>query len=73
MFNVDNYIWTKIESSGVPPSPRSGCQLLLHPNQNAVLLYGGYSKINIKKDVDRGTVLSDMFLLSLQNSKSNYA
>ena len=69
MFNVDNYTWTKIDASGIPPSPRSGCQLVLHPNQQSIIVYGGYSKINVKKDIDRGTILSDMFLLSSQSNK----
>ncbi|CAD5117128.1 DgyrCDS5936 [Dimorphilus gyrociliatus] len=70
MFNVDNYTWTKIDTCGIPPSPRSGCQLVLHPNQQSIIVYGGYSKVNVKKDIDRGTILSDMFLLSSQNNET---
>ena len=29
-----------------------------------VLVFGGYSKVKVKKDVDQGTVHTDMFLLA---------
>lgn len=28
-----------------------------------ILLYGGYSKDKVKKDIDKGTIHSDMFVL----------
>lgn len=49
--------------SGSPPAPRSGCIVLPTPD-NKILVYGGYSKERVKKDVDKGHVHTDMFLLS---------
>lgn len=48
---------------GTPPSPRSGCQMVPTPD-GKVLIFGGYSKVKIKKDVDKGTVHTDMYLLA---------
>lgn len=62
-FNLDTRVWTKLEPSGTPPSPRSGCQMV-HTPDGKVLIFGGYSKIKVKKDVDKGTVHTDMFLLA---------
>lgn len=47
---------------GIPPLPRSGSILLPIP-ENKLLIYGGYSKERIKKDVDKGYIHSDMFLM----------
>lgn len=54
---------SKIFFVGNPPPPRSGCIVLPTP-ENKILVYGGYSKEKIKKDVDKGHVHTDMFLLS---------
>ena len=48
---------------GNVPTPRSGCIVLPTP-ENKILIYGGYSKERVKKDVDKGHVHMDMFLLS---------
>ncbi|CAL7933535.1 unnamed protein product [Xylocopa violacea] len=63
IFNLDTYVWHKIELSGIPPLPRSGCIILPTP-ENKLLIYGGYSKERIKKDVDKGCIHNDMFLMS---------
>ncbi|XP_034190828.1 kelch domain-containing protein 4 isoform X1 [Osmia lignaria lignaria] len=63
IFNLDTYTWHKIELSGTPPLPRSGCIMLPTPD-NKLLIYGGYSKEKIKKDVDKGYVHNDMFLMT---------
>ncbi|XP_046734105.1 kelch domain-containing protein 4-like [Diprion similis] len=63
VFNLTTYKWNKLEPSGSPPAPRSGCIVLPTPD-NKILVYGGYSKERIKKDVDKGHVHTDMFLLS---------
>ncbi|KAM4722605.1 kelch domain-containing protein 4 [Rhinophrynus dorsalis] len=61
-FNLDSFIWAKLTPSGNGPLPRSGCQMT--PTQDGnVVIYGGYSKQRVKKDVDKGTVHTDMFLL----------
>ncbi|KAG7211505.1 hypothetical protein KM043_010774 [Ampulex compressa] len=62
MFSLETYTWLKLEVSGIPPAPRSGCIVLPTPD-NRLLVYGGYSKTKIKKDVDKGSVHSDMYLL----------
>lgn len=54
---------------GNPPDRRSGCIVLPTPD-NKLLVYGGYSKERIKKDVDKGQIHTDMFLLS-PDSKSH--
>ncbi|XP_003396468.1 kelch domain-containing protein 4 isoform X1 [Bombus terrestris] len=63
IFNLETYVWHKIDVIGTPPFPRSGCILLPTPD-NKLLVYGGYSKERIKKDVDKGCIHSDMFLLT---------
>ena len=50
--------------SGLAPSPRSGCQLAAFQDQRHILVYGGYSKERLKKDVDNGKVHADMFMLT---------
>ncbi|XP_014222983.1 kelch domain-containing protein 4-like [Trichogramma pretiosum] len=62
-FNMATYAWSKLETSGNPPAPRSGCILLPTP-ENKIIVYGGYSKNRVKMDVDKGHVHTDMFLLS---------
>ncbi|XP_076248349.1 kelch domain-containing protein 4 [Calliopsis andreniformis] len=63
IFNLETYVWHKIEVTGTPPPPRSGCIILPTP-ENKLLVYGGYSKEKIKKDVDKGCIHSDMFLMT---------
>ncbi|XP_045462445.1 kelch domain-containing protein 4 [Harmonia axyridis] len=68
-FDLEKYEWKKLEVSGLAPSPRSGCVML--PTQDGrILIYGGYSKENIKKDVDKGIVHSDAFLLQPDKNDS---
>ena len=47
---------------GIAPSPRSGCQMVPLPD-GRVLITGGYSKSKVKKDVDKGIIHTDAFLL----------
>ena len=63
IFNLETLTWSKLEPSGMPPSPRSGCQIATSLDQNRLVIYGGYSKERIKKDIDRGRVHTDMFIL----------
>lgn len=62
-FNLETYKWIKLEPMGTPPAPRSGC-CMVPLNDGRVLIYGGYSKEKLKKDVDKGHVYSDAFLLT---------
>ncbi|CAH1396329.1 unnamed protein product [Nezara viridula] len=61
-FNLDSRTWKKLDPTGTPPSPRSGCQMVSTP-EGKIVIWGGYSKIKIKKDVDKGTTHTDTFLL----------
>ncbi|XP_018561672.1 kelch domain-containing protein 4-like [Anoplophora glabripennis] len=62
-FNTETYTWMKLEAVGVPPAPRSGC-CMVALNDGRVLIFGGYSKEKLKKDVDKGHVHTDAFLLA---------
>ncbi|KAL1116970.1 hypothetical protein AAG570_004298, partial [Ranatra chinensis] len=62
-FDMQTCVWTKLEPTGTPPSPRSGCQMVATP-EGKIVIWGGYSKTKVKKGVDKGVVHSDMFLLS---------
>ncbi|CAH1780098.1 unnamed protein product [Owenia fusiformis] len=61
-FDLENYQWTKLLPSGTPPPPRSGCQMVV--TNNGVVIYGGYSKEKVKRDLDKGITHTDMFLLT---------
>ncbi|XP_050303701.1 kelch domain-containing protein 4 [Anthonomus grandis grandis] len=62
VFDLETYKWKKLEPVGTPPAPRSGC--CMTPLQDSkILVYGGYSKEKIKKDVDKGHVYTDAFVL----------
>ncbi|CAO2609676.1 Kelch domain-containing protein 4 [Lemmus lemmus] len=61
-FSLDTFQWSKLSPSGPGPTPRSGCLMAVTP-QGSIVVYGGYSKQRVKKDVDKGTQHSDMFLL----------
>jgi len=50
-------------STGIPPAPRSGC-VMVALSDGKVLIYGGYSKEKIKREVDKGVIHADMFLLT---------
>ncbi|XP_011706623.1 PREDICTED: kelch domain-containing protein 4 isoform X1 [Wasmannia auropunctata] len=63
IFDLETYTWQKIEPTGVAPAPRSGCILLPTPD-NKIVVYGGYSKEKVKKNIDRGCIHDDMFLLT---------
>uniref|UniRef100_A0A8B9XA13 Kelch domain containing 4 n=1 Tax=Bos mutus grunniens TaxID=30521 RepID=A0A8B9XA13_BOSMU len=65
-FNLDTFTWSKLSPSGTGPTPRSGCQMTVTPQGN-IIIYGGYSKQRVRKDVDRGTQHSDMFLLKAED------
>ncbi|XP_030313513.1 kelch domain-containing protein 4 isoform X2 [Calypte anna] len=66
-FNLDSFTWSKLAPSGIGPAPRSGCQMTTSP-EGSIIIYGGYSKQRIKKDVDKGTLHTDMFLLKAESA-----
>nr|XP_022920971.1 kelch domain-containing protein 4-like [Onthophagus taurus] len=61
-FNTETYSWHKIEAPGSVPNPRSGC-CFVPLNDGKLLVYGGYSKEKLKKDVDKGHFYTDSFSL----------
>ncbi|WAR12766.1 KLDC4-like protein [Mya arenaria] len=63
-FNLDTYTWVQLVVNGNAPSPRSACVLATVADQGKVLVYGGYSKERVKKDVDVGKIHADMFILT---------
>ncbi|NXS89184.1 KLDC4 protein, partial [Erpornis zantholeuca] len=66
-FSLDCFTWSKLAPAGIGPAPRSGCQMTPTPEGN-IIIYGGYSKQRIKKDVDKGTLHTDMFLLKAEGT-----
>ncbi|XP_008309253.1 kelch domain-containing protein 4 [Cynoglossus semilaevis] len=62
-FSLDTFTWSRLSPSGSAPSPRSACQMTSTPDGTGVIIYGGYSKVRVKKDVEKGTIHSDMCLL----------
>ncbi|OCT84541.1 hypothetical protein XELAEV_18022695mg [Xenopus laevis] len=66
-FNLDSFTWAKLSPSGTAPLPRSGCQMITNQD-GSVVIYGGYSKQRVKKDVDKGTIHTDMFLLKQEGT-----
>uniref|UniRef100_A0A224XNU8 Kelch domain-containing protein 4 n=1 Tax=Panstrongylus lignarius TaxID=156445 RepID=A0A224XNU8_9HEMI len=68
-FNLDDRTWTKIEPTGTPPLPRSGCQMVATP-EGKIIIWGGYSKSKAKKDLEIGICHTDMVLLSPEKGDS---
>ncbi|KAG1650850.1 Kelch domain-containing protein 4 [Nymphon striatum] len=70
IFNLDTYSWTKLDTIGNGPSPRSACQLT-STSDGKLIVYGGYSKIKNKKESDSGIAHCDMFSLHQDNHDQN--
>ncbi|KAM4619204.1 kelch domain-containing protein 4 isoform 1-T1 [Polymixia lowei] len=68
-FSLDSFSWSRLSPSGSAPSPRSACQMTSTPDASGVIIYGGYSKVKAKKDVEKGTIHSDMFLLKREGKE----
>lgn len=47
MFSMDKYAWTKIETDGIAPTPRSGVGLGA-VNDEKLVVFGGYTKSSAK-------------------------
>uniref|UniRef100_A0A3Q3XCC4 Uncharacterized protein n=1 Tax=Mola mola TaxID=94237 RepID=A0A3Q3XCC4_MOLML len=72
-FSLDTFSWSRLSPSGSAPSPRSACQMTSTPDGTCVIIYGGYSKVRIKKDVEKGTIHSDMFLLKQEGKEEKWS
>ncbi|XP_059160782.1 kelch domain-containing protein 4-like [Physella acuta] len=68
-FDLETYTWAALTPSGSGPSPRSACVLLPMPDLGKIVVYGGYSKERLKKDVDKGTTHTDMFALMQEKKR----
>lgn len=64
LFDLDERKWSKVDPVNAGPSPRSGCQVAA-TSDGRLIIYGGYSREKLKKDVDRGVAHTDMFILHL--------
>lgn len=49
--------------AGNGPCPRSACQMV-SLSDGRILIYGGYSKEKVKKDVEKGITHTDMYILA---------
>lgn len=70
LFDLDTYTWSKVDPVGKGPCPRSGCQMAALAD-GRLLLYGGYSREKVKKEVDKGIVHTDMYYLQIDERASN--
>lgn len=63
MFSLETYTWHEIKPTGVvkPPPRSAGC--MAATTDGKLLVWGGYSKTAIKKEIDRGVTHTDMFVL----------
>ncbi|KAI4826085.1 hypothetical protein KUCAC02_021735, partial [Chaenocephalus aceratus] len=68
-FSLDTFSWSRLSPSGTAPLPRSACLMTSTPDGVGVIVYGGYSKVRVKKDVEKGTIHSDMFLLKREGKE----
>ncbi|XP_035824341.1 kelch domain-containing protein 4 isoform X2 [Aplysia californica] len=68
-FNLETYTWSLLKPSGTGPSPRSGCVFLPVSDTGRAVVYGGYSKERVKRDVDKGTTHTDMFVLAPEKKR----
>lgn len=63
VFSMETYQWQEISTSGaIKPAPRSAGCMAATPD-GKILIWGGYSKTSVKKEIDRGVTHSDMFSL----------
>lgn len=63
MFSMESYTWQEIKPMGVvQPLPRSAPCMVATPD-GKIIVWGGYSRSPVKKDIDRGVTHNDMFSL----------
>ncbi|ESO83105.1 hypothetical protein LOTGIDRAFT_169748 [Lottia gigantea] len=66
MFDTENYTWSRITTSGITPSPRSGCVLTVNQDTGRIVVYGGFCKEKVKKDEEKGTAFTDLYSLTME-------
>lgn len=62
IFSLETYTWTKIETVGMGPTPRSGV-VMGATEDGKIIINGGYTKTNAKGDAERGVTHQDSFVL----------
>jgi len=62
-FDLETRSWAKLSTVGPEPSPRSACQFF-PTGDGRLVVFGGYCKMKVKKEREKGVVHQDMFLLS---------
>lgn len=69
VFSLETYKWHEIKPTGfLVPAPRSACCMTATPD-GKILIWGGYSKSLVKKDIDKGITHTDMFALVPERKK----
>ncbi|CAG9811391.1 unnamed protein product [Chironomus riparius] len=62
MFSMDKYAWTKVDTDGIAPTPRSGVGLGV-VSDDKIVVFGGYTKSSAKAGSERGQTHADTFIL----------
>ncbi|XP_050398293.1 kelch domain-containing protein 4 [Patella vulgata] len=65
-FDLETYSWSRITATGIPPAPRSGCVMAVNQDSGKIVIYGGFCKEKVKKDVDKPTTYTDLFSLTIE-------
>ncbi|TIB37986.1 hypothetical protein E3P86_01935 [Wallemia ichthyophaga] len=73
VFSMDDFKWRKIDLSPLErkPCPRSGFSLLSCPEQNEVVVYGGFCKTYEKGKRPVAKSLDDCYALKITNDENN--
>ncbi|XP_031635184.1 kelch domain-containing protein 4 [Contarinia nasturtii] len=71
IFSMESYQWQCINAKGsIVPAPRSaGCMAATQDGK--ILVWGGYSKTSVKKEVERGVTHSDMYALAPEKNDAS--
>lgn len=63
MFSMETYTWQEIQTgTSIKPAPRSAGCITATPD-GKILVWGGYSRTSVKKEIDRGITHQDFFAL----------
>lgn len=67
-FSLENYSWSKLETVGTAPAPRSGV-IMGATEEGKIIIAGGYTKTSAKADAERGVTHTDSFVLQEVDGK----